>query len=120
MTNRTADTIPWLDDDELRSRRIRVGVHRRTEDGTPFVVLRGRAIVEVEEGESLVYLRPGTMCQFSPVLPTRWTVSEEIELITVTEAAIVFKEHDEQVSADGRDVRLAHLARPFRPRRRLS
>lgn len=120
MTNRTARMTPGLDEVELHGRHIRVGIHRQTEDGRPFVVLSGKAMVEFEEGESLVYLRPGTMCQFSPVLPTRWTVSEEIELITVTEAAIVFKEHDEQVSADGRDVRLAHLARPFRPRRRLS
>jgi len=120
MTDQTAQVIPRVDEVELHSRNIRVGVHRQTEDGTPFVVLRGKAMVELEEGESLVYLRPGTMCQFSPVLATRWTVSEEIELITVTEAAVVFKEHEEQVSADGRDVTMAHLARPFRPRRRLS
>lgn len=68
------------------------GIRQRIEDGEPFVVLCGSAIVEAEDGEALVYLRRGSMCRFAALSHTRWTVADDVELLPVTEAAMVFRE----------------------------
>lgn len=94
------------------------GVHHRTENGRPFVVLAGRATVEFDEGDALIYLRRGSMCTLPPMVPTRWTVAEPVELLPVTEAAVVFKENDgaRALSAP----RSGLVDRPFRARRHVS
>ena len=92
--------------------QVPVGVHDRREEGHPFVVITGKATVEMDEGESLLFLRPGSLCTL-PVGLSRWTVSETVELLPVTEAATVFQTH---AALDT----LISSARPFTPRRYVS
>lgn len=94
------------------------GVHHRTEDGQPFVVLAGRATVEFNDGDALIYLRRGSMCTLPPMAHTRWTVAEPVELLPVTEAAVVFKENDSARALSAPSGGL--VDRPFRARRHVS
>jgi len=112
--------VPGLDSTELRTTRIGVGVRHRIEDGAPFVILRGRATIEFEDQNSLVFVRRGSMCRLPASAATRWTVSEAIEYLLVTEASVVFKEHDDEPARGGTDVNQARPVRPFRPRRHVS
>jgi hypothetical protein len=95
---------------------IGVGVHRRIESGRPFVILSGRAMLEFDEGEALIFLRRGTLCTVPAMISTRWTVSEPIEALFVTEASVVFRQHDEGIRG-GTGTRSEV---PFRPRRHVS
>ena len=72
---------------------IGVGVHHRIESGQPFVILTGRAMVEFDEGEALIFLRRGSICTLPAMTSTRWTVSEPIGALSVTEASVVFRRH---------------------------
>jgi len=68
------------------------GIHHRVEDGLPFVILSGKAMIEFEDRESLAFVRRGSLCRLQPDASTRWTVSEAIEYVIVTEASLVFKD----------------------------
>jgi hypothetical protein len=57
------------------------GVHRRIEDGRGFVVLDGAAVIEFDDRDSLLYVRPGTVCELTPDASTRWTVPETITFV---------------------------------------
>lgn len=57
------------------------GVHHRTERGA-FVVLRGRATIEFEEDDSLLFVSRGSLCLAHG--NTRWTVTETIEYLTIS------------------------------------
>lgn len=88
---------------------IPVGVHLRTGDDRQFVVVHGRATVELEEIGALVVLRRGTLCALPSAATARWTVAEAIELLPVTEASMAFQSHEATAPAQ-----------PFRPRRIVS
>ncbi len=103
-----------------RTGTLAAGVHHRVEDGRPFVVLSGQAMVEFEDQDSLVFVRRGSLCRLAPMTATRWTVSEPVEYLIVTEASVVFRERDDEPARGGTDVNQAHPARPFRPRRRVT
>jgi hypothetical protein len=47
-------------------------------------------------------------------------VSEPIEYLPVTEASVVFKDHDEEPARGGVDVDRGRPVRPFRPRMHVS
>lgn len=112
--------IPGIDDDELLTKHLPAGIHARPGDGTPFVVIRGRAMIEFDDQDSLVFVRRGTLCSLPRLTSTRWTVSEPLEYLLVTEASVVFREHDDDPARGVTDVNQAHSARPFRPRRHVS
>jgi hypothetical protein len=112
--------LPGLDSHEARTTTIDVGVRHRSEDGSTFVVLAGRAMIEFEDDDSLLFVRRGSLCRLQPQATTRWTVSEQIQYLLVTEASVVFKERDDEPARAGTDVNLAHPVRPFRPRRHVS
>lgn len=104
--------------EDAHSETLSAGIHHRTANGRPFVVLSGRATVEFDEGDALIYLRRGSMCTLPPMVPTRWTVAEPTELLPVSEAAVVFKENDgSRALARPHD---GQADRPFRPRRHVS
>lgn len=111
--------IPDLGDHELNTQMLPAGIHQRIEDGRPFVVLSGRAMVEFDERDALIFLRRGSMCKLAPLVATRWTVSAPIEYLLVNEASIVFKERDNE-RTDMQDTSPPHSPRPFRPRRHVS
>jgi hypothetical protein len=119
MENIDLATIPGLGDHELKTQTLPTGIHQRVEDGRPFVVLNGRAMVEFDERDALIFLRRGSMCKLTALAATRWTVSAPIEYLVVSEASIVFKEHDGE-RAGMQDRNLPHSPRPFRPRRHVS
>jgi len=104
----------------LKTLTLAAGIHQRIEDGRPFVVLNGRAMVEFDERDALIFLRRGSMCKLTPLAATRWTVSEAIEYLLVNEASIVFKEHDDEGRGGMLGASLPHPPRPFRPRRHVS
>ncbi|MFI5061144.1 MAG: cupin domain-containing protein [Actinomycetales bacterium] len=99
---------------------IGVGVHRRIETGQPFVILTGRAMVEFDEGDALIFLRRGSTCTLPAMTSTRWTVSEPVEALFVTEASVVFRQHVDEHRPGDADVIEAYTGRPFRPRRHVS
>jgi hypothetical protein len=120
MVTTAHETIPGLDTQEVRTTKIDVGVRHRFEDGATFVVLAGRAMIEFDDDDSLVFVRRGSLCRLQSNAATRWTISEPIEYLLVTEASVVFKEHDDEPARGGTDVNQAHPVRPFRPRRHVS
>jgi mannose-6-phosphate isomerase-like protein (cupin superfamily) len=120
MTITDTDWVPGLDERDLQTRTLPAGIHHRAEDGKTFVVVSGRAMVEFEELDSLVFLRRGSLCRLPSAARTRWTVSEPIEYLLVTEASVVFKQHDDEPARSGTDVNQARSVRPFRPRRYVS
>jgi len=120
MKSAPLESMPGLDGDDRKTKTVTVGVHHRCEDGTTFVVLSGRAMVEFDDEDSLVFLRRGSLCQLAPNTQTRWTVSERLEYLVVTQACLVFKEHDDEPAPVAADVDQAHPVRPFRPRRHVS
>ena len=77
-----------VDAGDCQTSQVHVGTHRRCEDGQPFVVLRGKALVEVDDSDSLLYLRQGTVYALPAQLETRWFVSEEIEFLAVNGVAV--------------------------------
>jgi hypothetical protein len=112
--------IPGLDVTDQRTRTLAVGVHHRAEDGEAFVIVTGRAMIEFEDQDSLVFVRRGSLCRLDAAAMTRWTVSEPVEYLIVTEASVVFKQHDDEPARSGTDVIQARSVRPFRPRRHVS
>lgn len=120
MGTAALDSVPGIGSVDLRTRTIDVGVRHRIEEGAPFVILSGRATIEFEHEESLVFVRRGSMCRLPASAATRWTVSEPVEYLLVTEASVVFKEHDDEPARSGTDVNQARSVRPFRPRRHVS
>lgn len=99
---------PTLGDQELKTQTLAAGIHHRIEDGRPFVVLNGRAMVEFDERDALIFLRRGSMCKLAPLAATRWTVSEPIGYLVVNEASMVFKEHDDEGSREMQGGALTH------------
>ena len=120
MPTAVLESIPGLDSHELRTKKSGTGVRHRIEDGAPFVILAGRGMIEFDDEDSLVFVRRGSMCRLQASAATRWTVSEPIEYLLVTEASVVFKEHDDEPARGGTDVNQARPVRPFRPRRHVS
>ena len=114
------DWVPGLDERDPQTRTLPAGIHHRIEDGTAFVVLSGRAMVEFEDLDSLVFLRRGSLGRLPPMVATRWTVSEPVEYLVVTEASVVFRKRDDERARGVQDFNQAHPARPFRPRRHVS
>jgi hypothetical protein len=115
------ETIPGLDQQEIRTEHLRVGVHHRYDDGNAFVVLHGRAIVEFEDREALVYLRRGSMYRFTPCAETRWTVSQDLEVLPISESVVVRRSHEDAApTVSAADADQAKAMRPFRPRRHVS
>lgn len=114
------DGTPGFDPREVPATTLAVGVHSRIEEGTAFVVLRGRAMIESEDQDAVVFVRRGSICRLPSASMTRWAVSETIEYLPVTEASFVFKQHaDEPTDTSAGDGRVRSI-RPFRPRRHVS
>ncbi|MGN6761632.1 MAG: hypothetical protein ACTHJI_09930 [Leifsonia sp.] len=116
------ESFPGLDSGEAPTQKVGAGVRHRTENGAPFVILTGRAMIEFDD-DSLVFVRRGSMCRLPTGAATRWTVSEPIEYLPVTEASVVFRDHDDERARGARggvDVDQGRPVRPFRPRRHVS
>jgi hypothetical protein len=90
------ESVPGLDSGEAPTQKVGAGVRHRTENGAPFVILTGRAMIEFDDEDSLVFVRRGSMCRLPTGAATRWTVSEPIEYLPVTEASVVFRDHDDE------------------------
>ena len=51
--------------------------HRPVPAG-PFAVLDGSAVVEFDGDDSLVYLRPGMVCDFAPQAGASWVLAKPL------------------------------------------
>lgn len=78
-----SERVFWESDDGSRARgvwQITPGVSTDVEVDEVFVVLSGRATIEVEDGPT-IEVGPGSVCVFEPGARTTWRVHETLRKV---------------------------------------